>query len=582
MSDKRRNYRLTFAVAVVLLAAVAVFLVSVASNFTGVRLDLTQDKLFTMSPAAVSILEELEVPVQVKLYITPESRMPTEFKNLERDISEQLRNYERISGGKLQFSVHNPQDNEEMQEELAQKGIQPFQVQSVDKDEIGVKLIWSALTIAYKDFPDEVVPRLLPQTLTNLETLVIGPVHRLTRERAPKVAILASKRAVDPQLASMYLQQGMQPPEPQDQFTQVAQLLQQEHYQVAPITLTEDDGIPEDADVLLVLGPRELNQRQAWEINRALSNGLPVIMAVQAHEYNYQPGQRGRWTVSGNATTSGLEDMLAGQGLTVVTDHFLDLNSTMLELPREVNLGGMRMQVREPVDLPVQIRITQDQVNQDQPVTNHIGSLLYLWGTPIEVDRARLSDHGLQAETLMESSGRSWRADFGAGMLNPTQLDPSEQEMLGPQPLAVLVTGEFPDAFADRGEVPAWPAGAEAAAEEEAAGPVAIATLQPEPSSLLLVGSAKMFDDAVLQGAQNALLLLNAVDFLAGSEELLSIRSRQLTQRTIRPVPASEKVFWQIMVVALVPLLYVVYGVVRLARRRAEATRYRRELRARA
>ena len=40
-----------------------------------------------------------------------------------------------------------------MQQELAEKGIQPFQVQSVDKDEIGVKLIWSALTIAYKDYP---------------------------------------------------------------------------------------------------------------------------------------------------------------------------------------------------------------------------------------------------------------------------------------------------------------------------------------------------------------------------------------------------------------------------------------------
>jgi len=581
MSDKRRNYRLTFALAVVLLAAVSVFLVSVASNFTGVRLDLTEDKLFTMSPAAVNILEQLKVPVQVKLYITPESRMPTEFKNLERDITEQLRNYERVSGGKLDFSVHNPQDNEEMQEELAQKGIQPFQVQSVDKDEIGVKLIWSALTIAYKDFPDEVVPRLLPQTLTNLETLVIGPVHRLTRDRAPKVAILASKRAVDPQMASMYLQQGMQPPEPQDQFTQVAQLLQQEHYEVAPITLTEGDGIPEDADVLLVLGPRDLNERQAWEINRALSNGLPVVMAVQAHEYNYQPGQRGRWNVSGNATTSGLEDMLGGLGLTVVTDHFLDLNSTMLELPREVNLGGMRMQVREPVDLPVQIRITQDQVNQDQPVTNHIGSLLYLWGTPVEVDRAILADHGLQVETLIESSSRSWRTAFGAGMLNPTQLDPSEQEMLGPQPLAVLVTGTFPDAYADRGDVPSWPDAGQAEEEQET-GPMPITPWQPEPASLLLVGSAKMFDDAVLQGAQNALLLLNAVDFLAGSEDLLTIRSKQLTQRTIRPVQASEKVFWQIVVVALVPLLYIVYGVMRLARRRAEATRYRRELRARA
>jgi len=583
MSDKRRNFRLTFAIATLLLAAIAVFLVAVLGDIRGARLDLTEDKLFTMSPAAVSILQDLKVPVQVKLYITPEDRMPTELKNLERDITEQLRNYENVSGGQLQFSVHNPQDDEEMQQELAQKGIQPFQVQSVDKDEIGVKLIWSALTIAYKDQPAEVVPRVLPQSLANLETLVIGPVHRLTRERDPKVALYAPKRQPDPQLAMMYLQQGMQPPEPQEQYTLVEQLLEQEHYTVQTIELSEDSPIPDDADVLVVLGPRELEPRQAWEINRALSNGLPVLLALQAHEYSYQPDPRGGWTVTGNQIETGLDGVLAGLGLRLVRDHFLDQNNQMLELPREVNLGGLRMQVREPVQTPVQVRITQDQVNQDQPVTNHIGQLLYLWGTPVQTDAAVLSEHGLTAETLIRSSERSWLADFGTGLLTPTQIDPVGKEMTGPYPLAILVSGQFPDTFADQ-EVPAWPepaSDAEAAdAADAPAGPAVATPLLPEPARLLAVGCAKMFDDNVLQAAQNALLLLNGVDYLAGSEELLTIRSKQLTQRTIRPVAAGEKLAWQIFVVALMPAVFVVLGVLRTAQRRREARRYQRQLRA--
>lgn len=584
MSDKRRNFRLTFSVAVVLLAAVAIFLVSVANNIPGARLDLTQDKLFTMSPAAVNILEGLKVPLQVKLFITPEKRMPTEFKNLERDIAEQLRNYERISGGQLQFSVHNPQDDEDMQQELAQKGIQPFQVQSIDKDEIGVKLIWSALTIAYKDYPDEVVPRLLPQTLTNLETMVIGPVHRLTRDRNPKVAIYAPKREVDQQVAMMYLQQGMQPPEPQDQYTGVSQMLSQEHYDVVPIDLSEERGIPDDADILVVLGPRNLGERQAWEINRALSNGLPVLMAVQVHDYAYAPGRQGMWNINGQAVQSGLESVLGAMGLTVVTDHFLDENSQMLELPREVNLGGLRMQVREPVNAPIQIRITQDQVNQDQVVTNRIGSLLYLWGTSIDIDGAALASAGLTSETLLSSSADAWRADFGTGTLMPTQLTPSGQDKLGRQPLAVLVEGSFPDAFSETGP-PDWPVDPAAADDSGEVGPGTAArptALEPAAGRLLLVGCAKMFDDAVLQGAQNALMLMNSVDFLAGNEDLLTIRSKQLTQRTIRPVKAGEKIVWQIVVLVLVPVLFVIIGVVRKAKRRNEAARYLRELRGRA
>ncbi len=582
MSDKRRSFRLTFAVATVLLAAIAIFLVAVMSDIRGARIDMTEDQLFTMSPAAVTILEELQVPVQVRLYITPEERMPTELKDLERRLTEQLRNYEAVSGGKLAFSVHNPQDDEEMQEELAQKGIQPFQVQSVEKDEIGLKLIWSAMTIAYKDRPEEVIPRVLPQSLANLETLVIGPVHRLTRERDPRVALYAPKRETDPQLAAMYLQQGMQPPEPQEQFSMVQELLEQEHYTVQPIQLTEDDPIPDDADALVVMGPRDLAPRQAWEINRALSNGLPVLMAVQSHEYGYQPSPRGGWTITGNAIDTGLDPLLGGLGLTVVADHLLDQNNQILEMPREVNLGGMRMQVREPVEAPVQILVTQDQMNQDQPVTNHIAQLLYLWGTPVQLDAAVLAEHGLQAETLMTSSERSWLADFGGGMLSATQIDPGGKEMTGPHPLAVLVGGEFPDAFA--GEAPpAWPGGEDASAAADAAdpaGPTSFTPLTPAPAELLVIGCAKMFDDNVMQAAQNALLLLNGVDYLAGSKELLTIRSKQLTRRTIRPVPAGEKLVWQVLVVALMPAAFVALGILRTAQRRREARQDQRRQRA--
>ena len=93
--------------------------------------------------------------MQVKLFITPEAKLPTEWKDLERDVTEQLRNFEQVSDGMLQFTVYNPQDDEEMQKSLVAKGIQPFQVQSIEKDEMGIKLIWSALTIAYKDKPED-------------------------------------------------------------------------------------------------------------------------------------------------------------------------------------------------------------------------------------------------------------------------------------------------------------------------------------------------------------------------------------------------------------------------------------------
>ena len=80
MSNKRTNFRITFAVSAVLLAAIAIFMVSVLDNMPGARVDMTSDRLFTMSPAAAKILKGLQVPVQVKLYITPADKMPTQLR----------------------------------------------------------------------------------------------------------------------------------------------------------------------------------------------------------------------------------------------------------------------------------------------------------------------------------------------------------------------------------------------------------------------------------------------------------------------------------------------------------------------
>lgn len=568
MNNKRRNFRLTFAASAALLAVIAFFLVSVLGNLPGARLDLTRDRLFTMSPAAADVLKGLKVPVQVKLYITPADKMPTQLRTLERDLTERLRNFEQVASGMLEFSVHNPQNDEEMQKALGAKGIRPFQVQSIEKDEMGIKLIWSAMTIAYKDQPEEVLPQLLPQSLASLEQDVIGPVYRLTREKAPRVAVFGPLKEVDRQLAMMYLQQGMQPPPPQEQYSRLREVLQQEHYEVVPVELTAASPVPADVDLLVVMAAAPLQERQAWEVNRALTAGIPVVLAVQAHEYGYSPAPGGGWSVHGQDIATGLEPMLAGFGLTVSEDHFMDSAMEVIELPREVNLGGLRVQTREPVRAPIQIRVTESQMNPASPVVNRIAALFYLWGTPVDVDETKLAAAGLESTTLMSSSEDCWRLPWSEGPVTGEMIDPAGKRMAGTQPLAVLVEGTFPDTWADK-PVPVDPAG-------EASPP---APVTPRPSRLLLVGCAKMFDDSLIGAMQNGLLLMNGVDYLAGSQALLSIRAKSLTSRVIKPIDAQAKLFWRLFTVLLVPAAIAAYGIFRAGLRRKEAARYRDNLR---
>jgi ABC-type uncharacterized transport system involved in gliding motility auxiliary subunit len=157
--------------------------------------------------------------------------------------------------------------------------------------------------------------------------------------------------------------------------------------------------------------------------------------------------------------------------------------------------------------------------------------------------------------------------------------------MMGAQPLAVLVEGTFPDLWQGKA-IPEWqkslPDPAADPAIEPTAGPADDQmTGTPQPGKLFVVGSAKMFDDSILAAHQNALLLLNAVDFLAGSHELLTIRAKTLTQRVIRPTRENEKLAWRLFVVLFVPLVLTIYGIVRASVRRKNAAMYRQELRRR-
>jgi ABC-type uncharacterized transport system involved in gliding motility auxiliary subunit len=130
-------------------------------------------------------------------------------------------------------------------------------------------------------------------------------------------------------------------------------------------------------------------------------------------------------------------------------------------------------------------------------------------------------------------------------------------------PLMVLVSGQFPDAFAGQPR-PAWPPASQPgmppqpAEEEGEAEPV-----EPAPGRLILIGCAEPFSDSFLQaeGAQNKDLLMNSVDVLALGDDLINVRSKQLTQRTIeRPEPGT-RVFWKTVNYAGVNGLILLIGI---------------------
>ena len=564
------------------------------------RFDMTEDKIHTISKASKAILASVDTPVQIKLYITPSAKMPTGMKELERDITDKLEELRVASNGAIEFTavhleVNNiiapptpPSDEEEETEEesiekrMLEKGVQPFSVSARSNDEVSNKLVYSSIGIAYKDKAEEVLPQVMPQNLQELEYKLVSTIYKLTRDKPPVVALVAPKEAVsmDPQIRAMLMQMGQQIPQSDDPYIYLEQILGVEKYEIQRVELTKESPLPAEYDTLVVINPRRLNDRQRWEINRALHSGKSVVMAVQTYEWDYRATSQGT-TIARREETPDVNVLLNEYGLGVSEDILMDTN----RVPLTVQSGGNSMMDmlagRQTLTLPMHVLVNNSSMDPDTSITGRLESIFYLWGTALELNQEKLDELGLQAKSVMSTSERAWTVT-NAPELQPSVFtdEPAESEM-SQFPLMAIIEGQFPDVYADT-ERPAWPAAAPPTPNQFGMPPPPPPADTPDPPSLpvtaksgkmILIGCSEMFRKNFLQ-AGNLDLFLNAVDALSLSENLVNVRGRKPINRIIDRPTDKQKRNWRLANYGLANLIIAGIGIGFAYKRRTSRNAY--------
>jgi ABC-type transport system involved in multi-copper enzyme maturation permease subunit len=212
----RPKAKLTFGVAVTMCVVIGLLFNWLITGQRIARWDATEDKIYTVSEASSEILAKLDAPVQVKVYITPKDKMPTGMTKLEQDITDKLEEIRMASSGHIQYSVvhleaanaladmnkmpemDKPEGKDEGNKEekaietrMLDKGVEPFPVQAMSNDQVTSQLVYSSIGIGYKDKKEEILPRIMPENLIELEYKVVSTVYKLTRPKAPVVALVA-------------------------------------------------------------------------------------------------------------------------------------------------------------------------------------------------------------------------------------------------------------------------------------------------------------------------------------------------------------------------------------------------------
>ena len=551
------------------------------------RFDITAGRVYTITEATERILKKLDAPVTLKLYITPQEKMPTALKTLEQDIRDRLEELRVKSGGKLLFKTirMEPEPLADVPDEnstaarLYKKGIAPISVRSIDKDEVGVKLIYASIAVAYKDRDEEYIPRVLPSDIQKLEYSVASKIYRMMAEKKPVVVLVApyEEKAMDPGLLNMLKRFGQAAPlgMRDDLFRGLEAALQYEGHIVKRIRLMENEPIPDDASALIVLVPEKLTARQRYEVARYLYKGGKVVLAAQSYKFDYKQNQYGTG-IFPQRVMNGVSDLIGPYGVDLDDRILMDESHDVINVSSNNGIGTVSFTA--PVKVPIQIRVREEQLNPDVSITGGLPSIFYLWGSPLKVDKEKLRTLGLKSTVLFSSSHDSWAVPQTASMLTRDDIASAGRTFGGAFPLAMMFEGQFPDTTAGM-PPPPWkeepPAPPEPGKPEKAALPVdPLKKDAAKPGKLIVVGCVKMFEETLLVDNGSLGFLTNAADVLTLGGELINIRNHRALASRIRPLDTTEKFWWRMIVVFSIPAGIALFGLVRVLWRRKEKASY--------
>lgn len=508
------------------------------------RVDLTEGKDFTISPSTKKVLGELDDIVNIEAYFS--GNLPTYVAGLERQVKDIFDEYEAYAHGNLSVKFTDPMSDPALEQKMRFVGIPSVQVNIVEKDKSEVVNIYFGLAITYED-RKEVIPVI--QNVMTLEYDITSAIVKVRRSEPKTLGFLTGHNEYsEANYEGVRMSLGKQ-------------------YDLANVDLSAGKKVPEHINTLIVGGPKEaLSERDKYEIDQFLMRGGRIIFLIDP----IVMGDRG---LDATKIDTNLNDMLEHYGVRLGKSLVLD-GSSRANAP----FSNGYVQYRMPY--PFWPRITKRQFAKDSPVVNQLENMVLQWTSPVELlvpeiamgleEGSEGGDMGkLQGVVLCSSSQYSWTK--GA----PYDLNPRQRATgnLKTYPLAVAVSGRFTSFYADK-PVPE--------VEElegdgpESTPPQELDTAETIPESpetqIVVVGNARFItNDSLRQFGSNGLFFENAVDWLTVGSDLISIRSRFVTNRPLKEISESSKLFVRIINICGASFLVIAFGLIRfIFKRRAK------------
>ena len=483
------------------------------------RLDLTADHLFTLSLGTRNILAAVREPITLKLFFSEKlAGTAPPLRLYGQRVREVLEEYVNRSNGKIRLQIIDPEPFSDAEDRAVQAGIQ-----GVPIDQGSGQPAYFGLVGTNSTDRQEVVPFFSQNREQFLEYDLTKLVYALTDPPKPVVGVISDMDLTYGPGGMMAAMRGGGQP-----YAFVRLLRQSFELRVLKPDFT---SIDKDISSLLILRPQKLAEPALKAIDQYVLAGGKAVVYVDPYVESAmdQPGPSGMPEPA--VRVSGLAKLFAAWGIAMDESHFVADPGTAVQVAAG---EGAR---RRSVPYPAWLGLGPENLNHDDVVTADLTGLML--ASPGALAKRPDADAGIIFTPLLTRSPRGQMLEVSKldGEPDPEALMAALSRGGEPRVLAARVTGALKSAFA-----------------EPKPGKEAPSVPGAKPANLIVVADTDLLEDRFWVQQQeiagqriltpftaNADFLINALDNLTGSGDLIGLRGRAGATRPFLVVEALQR-----------------------------------------
>ncbi len=519
-----------------LIAVVLFFTVNVLSHVAlrSARVDLTEQRLYTLSEGSRNILQSLDEPVTLRFYLS--KKLAVELAGIRgytNRVLELLEEYEQASGGNLILHVIDPEPFSEEEDRAVGYGLRGVPLNQ------GNAQFYFGLVGSNATDDRELIPFFQQSREEFLEYDLTKLVYRLANPKQKIVGLLST----------LPLDGGPQMPFPQTPGGGPPWMIMDSIRELMDVKVLDKavTDVPEDVDVLMVVHPKQLGAPTLYAIDQFVLRGGRAVVFVDPHAEadRVPPNPRNPMGMQG-PRNSDLGPVFDAWGIELVDGKVVG----DLPLAKRVNFQKEdRMMV---ADYPVWIDLTPRQLNADDVVTAKLPNIAMASAGVLR----KKEDSTIEWTPLVETDDQAMQIEAARLQFLPDvegllrDYRPGDEILV----MAARLTGTVKTAF------PGGRPTAEDPEEPETAGADKETERHPhraesaEPINVIVVADTDMLQDRFWVQSQNFLgqrigiptaanndFVTNTLDNLTGSHDLISVRNRGSFSRPFTLVRAIQQ-----------------------------------------